>query len=241
MACVQSGIDYESERLKYVDNYFVDNSTPIAAAAIASWGRIIMYPYIIDSAYTDTDSILLKNKLPSNLIAKHIGNFKQEYGGKIHKAVLVSPKLYYLSTQVGEITKTKGISLDLNKFDFNVLLKGGSLTIQEERWVRSLKDESIKILNKKIIISGEYDKRNKLYSKGKWVDISPLIINELFEIVPTDIILFTHKYLIPYQSSNIKLVVADIRLFRGKILIPYLPSNIRLDRKWYSTEGDNKN
>jgi hypothetical protein len=36
-------------------------------------------------------------------------------------------------------------------------------------------------------IDGKYTKRNKLYSKGKWVDTSPLVINEHFEIISLDL------------------------------------------------------
>lgn len=204
MACEQSGIKYEEEIMKAIDNDFVDNSTPIAAA-IASWARIIMYPWILNSAYTDTDSIFLKSKLPSNMIGKGLGKFKEEHGGQIYKAIFISPKLYYLSTVRGEITKSKGISRELSKFDFNILLNDGSLDIEEERWVRNLKDENVTILNQKIKISGDYDKRNKIFSKGKWVDTSPLIINHLFEIISTDIIIYENKYLIKYQPTSVKL------------------------------------
>lgn len=135
------------------------------------------------------------------MIGKSLGKFKEEYGGQINKGIFVSPKLYYLNTLEGEITKAKGISLELTKFDFNELLKGASLKLEDEIWERSLDEESVRISNKKMVVSGDYDKRNKLFSKGRWVDTSPLIINESFEIITTDITVFTPKNLISYSLS----------------------------------------
>lgn len=59
MACEQSGANYEEEVMIGTENDFVDNSSPIAAA-ITSWGRIMMYPWIVNSSYTDTDSIFMQ-------------------------------------------------------------------------------------------------------------------------------------------------------------------------------------
>src|SRR3954471_19550062 len=55
-----------------------------------------MYPHIVKSLYTDTDSIFLSEPLNNNYVGKGLGKFKQEYGGLILKAYFVAPKLYYL-------------------------------------------------------------------------------------------------------------------------------------------------
>lgn len=142
MACEQSGVDYEAELLKFNENDFVENSTAIAAA-ITSWARIIMYPWIINSAYTDTDSIFVDQKLPNYMVGKSIGKFKQEYGGAIYKAMFVGPKFYYLNTVNGDIIKTKGISTNISKVEFLDLLKGESLKVTDNRWLRDLNNESV--------------------------------------------------------------------------------------------------
>lgn len=193
-ACLQSGIDYETELLKYNEkNDFVENSTPIAAA-IASWARIIMYPWIINSAYTDTDSIFVDHKLPQHMVGKSLGKFKQEYGGIIYKAMFVAPKFYYLSTHKGDIFKTKGISTNISKIDFLKLTNGESLIVRDNRWLRNLSSESVQILTQDIIISSDFDKRNKLFSLGKWVGTSPLVINNNREIVCLDLVLYNVMY-----------------------------------------------
>lgn len=57
-----------------------------------------MYPHIINSYYTDTDSIFKKEPIDSRLIGKEKGKFKQEYRGMIKKAIFATPKLYILDT-----------------------------------------------------------------------------------------------------------------------------------------------
>jgi len=132
IACEQSETNFEEEMLKGQDNDYVENSSAVASA-IASISRIIMYPWIIDSAYTDTDSIYLPYKLPSNMVGKGLGKFKLENGGMINKAMFISPKLYYLSTVNGEVSKTKGVSVEITKYDFITLLNGGSVNVEDER------------------------------------------------------------------------------------------------------------
>lgn len=44
--------------------------------------------------------------------------------------------------------------------------------------------------NLPMVITGEYNKRNKLYSKGKWVKTLPLMINSLMKVVHTSLTIF---------------------------------------------------
>lgn len=176
LACDQSGLNYKKELLKGLDSDLVDNSTPIAAA-VTSWARIIMYDYIIKSAYTDTDSIYLKKPLNKSMIGKKIGKFKREYGGIIYKAIFLSPKLYYLATIGGDVSKTKGIRKNLSKSVFENLYNNQSINVEESRWIYSLNDNTVYVKPHLSTIDGKYDKRNLLFSMGKWVNTSPLVIN----------------------------------------------------------------
>lgn len=122
--CEQSNINYEEEMLRILDSDMVNNS-PAIAAAVASWARIIMYPWITNSYYSDTDSVFLSAPLNSSMIGKGLGKFKQEYGGLIKKAIFPAPKLYILDTIGGYITKSKGYSGKLTMSDYSELYKGG--------------------------------------------------------------------------------------------------------------------
>jgi hypothetical protein len=55
------------------------------AAAVTSYARIHMIPYIFlpGTAYTDTDSILTFDKLPYLLVSKELGLMKDELEGNI--------------------------------------------------------------------------------------------------------------------------------------------------------------
>lgn len=72
-------------------------------------------------------------------------------------------------------------------------------------------DESVTIKEQNIKMSGEYDKRNKLYSRRKWIDTSPIIINPSFEIVTTNIIVYKKKLkcLIKYTYKDLDCYTID--------------------------------
>ena len=189
LKCEQSDIDYEAEMQKFLDTDNVNNS-PAIASAVASWSRIIMYPYITKSYYTDTDSVFLAEPLNSNEIGKSLGQFKLEYGCVIKKAIFPSPKLYILDTILGLVCRAKGYSKgDLTLFDYMDIYKGGFIEVKDVRWKRYLGLDTISLEEMDYRIRGDYDKRNKLYSKGRWVDTSPLVVNSLFQIVNTELII----------------------------------------------------
>jgi hypothetical protein len=204
--CEQSGKDYDM--LSYLegekDDGFILNSTSIAAAT-ASWARILMYKHIINSAYTDTDSIFVEKPLDNTFIGKGCGKFKAEYDGfLIKRAIFVSGKLYLLhipeNKSIGKneievkckgITKNKDNSthnLDIN--DFEVLYNGESRVLFQERWGRKLETGTVSVKYQKYNLISGYDKREKLYSLGKWVSTSPLCINEKFEVISKSLVIY---------------------------------------------------
>lgn len=108
------------------------NSCPQMSAAITGYGRIDMYPFISrdDCLYTDTDSVILSNPLPEELVSQtELGKFKLEYGGPIREGYFLSSKCYFLvldqtrkdsdgkETPV-EVIKYKGVPKGLVTPDF---------------------------------------------------------------------------------------------------------------------------
>ena len=193
--------------LRIVDSDMVNNS-PAIAAAVASWARIIMYPVLTNSYYSDTDSVFLQSPLNSSMLGKGLGKFKQEYGGLIKKAIFPGPKLYILDTIGGNVTKAKGYSGKLSMSDYSELYRGGYVKVQNSRWRRQLESERVTILNQDdYTIGADFDKRNKLYSKGKWVDTSPIFVNNYCEAVPMDIIPYTYKkYVATVKGAHMAIV-----------------------------------
>lgn len=92
-----------------------------------------MYPHIINSYYTDTDSIVLDKPLSPHLLGTRLGEFKQEYG-KIVSAIFPGPKLYFLELENGKIvTKGKGYSGEISKYDYIQLFSGSSVKLIDTR------------------------------------------------------------------------------------------------------------
>ena len=173
--CEQSGKNYEDLLLSVDDDNLVNSSIPIAAAT-ASWARIIMYPYLKHSAYTDTDSVFLPEPLDDPLVGKGLGKFKDEYG-LIKHAIFPSPKLYYLELASGKIiSKKKGFSGSITKLDYIELYNGNAISVIDKRWNRNLQLSSINIIDHKMNIKPKFSKRNQLFSLGKWVKTSPLYV-----------------------------------------------------------------
>ena len=224
--CNQRNIDYDELFIDMVNKDIVNNS-PAVAGAIAAWGRILMYPNIINSYYSDTDSIFTKKPINQKLIGKEIGKFKKEYEGEIKKGVFASPKLYILDTLAGFKRICKGYSGDkLTIWEYMDLYRGKVLNLKDVRWIRDLEFSSVKSIDVDYTLKSEYDKRNILYSKGRWVDTSPLRINYLFQIVNMALILFEGKrdimlFVGKFKTNLIKFVMnckTDIIIYKANIL-----------------------
>ncbi|KAK4412074.1 DNA polymerase [Sesamum alatum] len=91
------------------------NSAVQLAAAITASARIHMYPYISreDCYYTDTDSVVLGQPLPEDVISSSVlGKFKLE--DRIMKGYFLAQKSYFYSTIDGkEVIKFKGPAKNL--------------------------------------------------------------------------------------------------------------------------------
>lgn len=64
------------------------------SAAITAGARIHMYPYISrsDCYYTDTDSVVLSQQLPNEVVGSSLGQFKLEH--KVKEGFFRAPKSY---------------------------------------------------------------------------------------------------------------------------------------------------
>lgn len=185
--CSQSGIDYYEHLSNFDSNSPVNSSTAIAAAT-ASWARIMMYPYIRDSVYTDTDSTYRTSPLNNNIVGNKLGQFKLEQDS-IKTAIFPSNKLYILILEDGQIiSKTKGFSAGLSLSEFKELYNSNTINVTDVRWKRNLELSTVNITQHNMRISPSFDKRNKLFSLGKWVGTSPLCINENMECITTALI-----------------------------------------------------
>nr|UYK51800.1 hypothetical protein [Paphiopedilum micranthum] len=86
------------------------NSAVQLAAAITASARIYMYPYISreDCYYTDTDSVVLGQPLPEEMISSSVlGKFKLE--DRVMKGYFLAPKSYFYIAMDGKnVLKYKG-------------------------------------------------------------------------------------------------------------------------------------
>lgn len=170
LLCEQTGCDFNKLIVERSEKNIDSISSTAIASATASWARVLMYPFIKNSFYSDTDSILIDSKLNNSLVGKDLGLFKMEYEN-INEAFFPAPKLYYLQLQNGVIiSKRKGFTAPLTKTDYkNLLIDGSSIQIEDHRWKKNFNNSTLNVSNHGMNILSGYDKRTKLYSKGKWV------------------------------------------------------------------------
>lgn len=141
-------------------------SSPPIAPAITAWARVLMnrVKFIHNNSifYSDTDSIVLQKPLNPYLLGNNIGPFKQEYP-LIKNTLFISPKLYFLELDNGKfISKGKGYSGKLTKFDYLQLYNDNIIEVVDIRWGRNLELSTLSIKDQIIKISPSSSKRNKL-------------------------------------------------------------------------------
>ena len=108
--------------------------------------------------YSDTDSAVTDQPLPSFLVGNNLGQFKLEH--TIERAVFLAPKVYALITENGtEIIKVKGIIHDILKDihikDFESLLfMDSSKEFTQEKWFKKvIEGKNVNACNRKGIIN----------------------------------------------------------------------------------------
>lgn len=128
------------------------------AAAISSYARIEINKYknMKDNFcyYSDTDSVILENKLQNSFVGTDLGQMKLEY--IINEGILIRAKLYALKTlEKGIIIKSSGVeSKYLVYKDFKNLLLGNNVEILCKSFHVDWKNLNINMLDNKIILKG---------------------------------------------------------------------------------------
>lgn len=127
---------------------------------------------------TDTDCLWINTSLPSKFVGKEIGLFKHEFSAEV--AIFPAPKLYYAIDKNGkEIRKGKGVKPgSLQRIDYENLAKGIPVYIEENRFVKDFKNQSISVHIHKAKLTCVHNKRNPIYKNGIVVDTKPLIVKD---------------------------------------------------------------
>lgn len=158
------------------------------SAAITAYSRIYMYPYIsrADCYYTDTDSIVVGNPLPEEMVSStKLGLFKLEH--KIWRGIFLAPKSYCLMVEgeEGKIIRYKGPAKDLISSDwFHLLYDNPSLTMElslETNFSIDWTNLSIGKKKKEIRLGIQKSrKRDKVFDEtGRWVSTRPINVFDL--------------------------------------------------------------
>ena len=102
--------------------------------------------------YSDTDSLILENKLTPNIIGKEIGKWKLE--GEILKGIFVRSKLYMYEDINGYIKKVaSGVNAnDLSYQDYIELANGKPVTSNKLKMNINWKNLNINVINEKITL-----------------------------------------------------------------------------------------
>jgi len=162
-------------------SYYAESTSIIIPLIINARARIFLLELIhnLESQgytvyYCDTDSIVVDKLLPDNLVGNDIGQFKLEH--TVSKGYFISGKLYKLFNTDGSIkTVNKGLSSKLSTMDFINLYKGIPVTNSSIRTLKSWEEGFVNINQVPITLTGNYDKRFKIYDdKSNWIDTKPI-------------------------------------------------------------------
>jgi hypothetical protein len=159
------------------------------AAAITAYARIYMTQFKNDPKinlyYTDTDSIYVEedSEIDVNLIDnKSLGKLKLEY--LVNKAIFLSPKVYCLQLESGEIIyKVKGLKHDveLSMSEFEQLLNKKSILKKSQIKLRKfLNKNHIEVLEQIYTLQVTDNKRKLIYNKD-----NILVSSEAYKISET--------------------------------------------------------
>jgi len=169
-----------------ISSFYTEVKSNVAiAAAVTSYGRIHMIPFILNggTVYTDTDSIFTTTPLDPLLLGKDLGLMKDELEGSvIEEAYFLGIKRYgywYTKNDVRiEQSVFSGIKRNSLTFsEITELFKGATLIKSvENRFYKSFKDLSIQIKNVNVSIK---------------MDAAKPLINNTF--IPINIINLNHS------------------------------------------------
>lgn len=182
------------------------NNSLVIASALTAYGRIYMSKFknMKDNEviYTDTDSLVLAKPLKSEYISTELGMFKEEY--KCKKFYAVNPKVYLIELHNGElIQKVAGAETKLSGKEFEDMINGEKIVINNKIWVRNFNNGTITIVDHPFTIYARHNKRlgiiKTVNNKLKWVDTIPIeVINGVIsmnipQVVEADQVAGTEK------------------------------------------------
>jgi len=150
-----------TEEKEELDKNFISKKRGIISAVqissrISALARVSINKYknIVGNKlyYTDTDSLILENKLPSNLIGPELGKWKLE--GELIKGIFVRPKLYIYEDLNGKVKKVAaGVNAnDLSYQDYIDLINGKEVTTQKNKMNINWMDLEIKMIKQSITL-----------------------------------------------------------------------------------------
>lgn len=129
------------------------------SCAIAAYARLSINPFKNMNSnklyYSDTDSLVLENKLSENIVGKELGQWKLE--AIIKKGIFIRPKLYSYYTEDGSLKKVAS-GVDSNKLtyeDYEAMANGNSVTVNETKM--SINWENLEILTFNLDITLKVD------------------------------------------------------------------------------------
>jgi hypothetical protein len=157
------------------------------ASAITSYARNAMSFFKNNSNfnlyYSDTDSIVIDNELPIDMIGTELGQLKLEH--KIKRAVFLAPKVYGLVDTDGSKTlKIKGIghqlASELSLLDLeHLLVENSSRNFTQEKWYKKILEGEITIKDLVYNLKVTSNKRAPIYINGIYSDTKPYNYNDL--------------------------------------------------------------
>lgn len=147
----------------------METNVPIAAA-VTAYSRMIINGYKLDALkaglqvyYSDTDSLVLNGEpwrvtlspepqgvyntnnrpgVPPGLVdPAKLGLLKLEH--TFSEGFFVAPKIYWMNTPDGEVTKCKGYPGNLTREEIESLYRGEGLDLVVTRWIRSLTAQTV--------------------------------------------------------------------------------------------------
>jgi DNA polymerase type B, organellar and viral len=154
-------------------------STPIAMF-ITAYARIHMAKFKVkyqnNLYYSDTDSLVLNTELPREVISNSLGDFKLEH--IIKKGIFIAPKVYALVLEDGsEEIKIKGSKVKISYSEMEALLHKDALKIiTQEKWLKNIEGQHIKIVETLYSLRVTDNKRNLIYKDGILIDTKPITI-----------------------------------------------------------------
>jgi len=178
--------------LKYndEDNYYHGFEVNVGiASAVTSFARVYMSKFKnnphFNLYYSDTDSIVIDQELPANIVGSKLGQLKLEY--VLDEAVFLAPKVYGFISDKGEkVIKVKGISNDiannLTMRDLETLLiADSSREFTQEKWFKKIFKGEIRISDVIYTLKVNSNKRFNIYKDNIFNDTRPYFYDEIMK------------------------------------------------------------